>query len=140
MDNVGISWAYDNHHQNNLQVPLCKSDQVCRELWEFSGDGERYNEKIVHSFLPALFTKWREAGTNHTVTIVLISRVYYDEHEIDYAAGPLLTEWCYSQRRKYNDCIPAIQGSIERELLRQKDRDYHWEDRIEVGLPYPAVH
>ena len=63
--------------------------QVCRELWEFSGDGERYNEKIVHSFLPALFTKWREAGTNHTVTIVLISRVYYDDHEIDYAAGPL---------------------------------------------------
>ncbi|KAJ7685756.1 hypothetical protein DFH06DRAFT_1159278 [Mycena polygramma] len=63
--------------------------QVCRELWEFAGDGERYNEKIVHSFLPALFTKWREANTNHTVTIVLISRVYYDASEIDYAAGPL---------------------------------------------------
>ncbi|KAF8972648.1 hypothetical protein BDZ97DRAFT_1901173 [Flammula alnicola] len=63
--------------------------QVCRELWEFAGDGERYNEKIVHSFLPSLFAKWREAGTNHTVTIVLISRVFYDESEIDYAAGPL---------------------------------------------------
>ncbi|KAF7298947.1 DEP domain-containing protein [Mycena indigotica] len=63
--------------------------QVCRELWEFAGDGERYNEKIVHSFLPALFAKWREANTNHTVTIVLISRVYYDETEITYAAGPL---------------------------------------------------
>lgn len=63
--------------------------QVCRELWEFSGDGERYNEKIVHSFLPALFAKWREAGTNHTVTIMLISRVHYDEDEIDYASGPL---------------------------------------------------
>ena len=72
--------------------------QVCRELWEFSGDGERYNEKIVHSFLPALFSKWMEAGTNHTVTIVLISRVFYDESEIDYAAGPLQKdergEWC----------------------------------------------
>ncbi|KAF9564257.1 hypothetical protein CPC08DRAFT_816078 [Agrocybe pediades] len=63
--------------------------QVCRELWEFAGDGERYYEKIVHSFLPSLFTKWREAGTNHTITIVLISRVMYDESEIDYAAGPL---------------------------------------------------
>ena len=63
--------------------------QVCKELWQFAGDGERNNEKIVHSFLPALFTKWREAGTNHTVTIVLISRVYYDDSEIDYAAGPL---------------------------------------------------
>ncbi|KII88192.1 hypothetical protein PLICRDRAFT_41333 [Plicaturopsis crispa FD-325 SS-3] len=63
--------------------------QICRELWEFADDGERYNEKIVHSFLPALFGKWREAGTNHTVTIVLISRVYYDQSEIEYAAGPL---------------------------------------------------
>lgn len=66
--------------------------QVCRELWEFAGDGERYNEKVVHSFLPALFTKWKEAGTNHTVTIVLISRVYYDATEIEYAAGPLLRD------------------------------------------------
>ncbi|RDB22222.1 Vacuolar membrane-associated protein IML1 [Hypsizygus marmoreus] len=63
--------------------------QVCRELWEFAGDGERFYEKIVHSFLPALFSKWRDANTNHIVTIVLISRVYYEESEIDYAAGPL---------------------------------------------------
>lgn len=63
--------------------------QVCRELWQFAGDGERYNEKIVHSFLPSLFAKWAASGANHTVTIVLISRVFYDESEIDYAAGPL---------------------------------------------------
>jgi DEP domain-containing protein 5 len=63
--------------------------QVCNELWEFAGDGERYNEKIVHSFLPTLFAKWREAGTNHIVTIVFISRVFYDEADVDYAAGPM---------------------------------------------------
>lgn len=68
--------------------------QVCRELWEFAGDGERYNEKIVHSFLPSLFSKWREAGTNHTVTIVLISRVFYEESDLAYAAGPLrVDDW-----------------------------------------------
>ena len=63
--------------------------QVCRELWEFAGDGERYNEKIIHSFLPTLFEKWSEASTKHTVTIVLMSRVFYDDSEIGYAAGPL---------------------------------------------------
>ncbi|KAF9261252.1 hypothetical protein L218DRAFT_961730 [Marasmius fiardii PR-910] len=63
--------------------------QVCRELWEFAGDGERFYEKIVHSFLPALFAKWKEAGTNHTVAIVLISRVFYDQSEVEYAAGPM---------------------------------------------------
>ncbi|KAH8829331.1 hypothetical protein DL96DRAFT_1814564 [Flagelloscypha sp. PMI_526] len=79
--------------------------QVCRELWQFAGDGERYNEKIVHSFLPSLFAKWREAGTNHTVTIVLISRVYYDETEIDYAAGPLRTD---DSGRWYKDFFKVI--------------------------------
>lgn len=79
--------------------------QVCRELWEFAGDGERYNEKIVHSFLPALFTKWKEAGTNHTVTIVLISRVYYDDSEIDYAAGPLRRD---ERGRWYKDFYKVI--------------------------------
>ncbi|KAL4266799.1 Vacuolar membrane-associated protein IML1 [Pleurotus pulmonarius] len=79
--------------------------QVCRELWEFSGDGERYNEKIVHSFLPALFAKWREAGTNHIVTIVLISRVYYEQSEIDYAAGPLRVD---DQGNWYKDFYKVI--------------------------------
>lgn len=79
--------------------------QVCRELWEFAGDGERYNEKIVHSFLPALFTRWREAGTTHIVTIVLISRVYYDESEVDYAAGPLRRD---DDNRWYKDFFKVI--------------------------------
>ncbi|KAL0946407.1 hypothetical protein HGRIS_012632 [Hohenbuehelia grisea] len=79
--------------------------QVCRELYEFAGDGERYNEKIVHSLLPALFNKWRESGTNHIVTIVLISRVYYDQSEIDYAAGPLQKD---EHARWYKDFYKVI--------------------------------
>ncbi|TFY76930.1 hypothetical protein EWM64_g7082 [Hericium alpestre] len=79
--------------------------QVCRELWEFAGDGERFNEKIVHSFLPELFARWREAGTNHTVTIVLISRVYYDSSEVDYAEGPLRED---EDRRYYKDFFKVI--------------------------------
>lgn len=43
----------------------------------------------MHSFLPALFKKWRDAGTNHILTIVLISRVFYDRSEIEFAEGPL---------------------------------------------------
>ena len=79
--------------------------QVCRELWEFASDGERYNEKIVHSFLPALFSKWREAGTNHSVTIILISRVFYDQTETSYAAGPLR---CDEEGRWYKDFYKVI--------------------------------
>ncbi|KAG7093064.1 hypothetical protein E1B28_009356 [Marasmius oreades] len=79
--------------------------QVCRELWEFAGDGERFYEKIVHSFLPALFAKWKEAGTNHTVVIVLISRVFYDQSEVDYAAGPLRRD---EMGRWYKDFYKVI--------------------------------
>ncbi|KAI0053949.1 hypothetical protein FA95DRAFT_1600463 [Auriscalpium vulgare] len=79
--------------------------QVCRELWEFAGDGERYNEKIVHSFLPELMAKWRLAGTNHTVTIVLISRVFYDRTEVDYAEGPLRQD---EDGRWYKDFYKVI--------------------------------
>lgn len=79
--------------------------QVCRELWEFAGDGERYNEKIVHSFLPALFEKWREANTNHIITIVLVSRVYYDPSEIVYAAGPMRHD---DDGRWYKDFFKVI--------------------------------
>lgn len=79
--------------------------QVCRELWEFAGDGEKYHEKIVHSFLPELFTRWREAGTNHLVTIVLVSRVFYDASETDHVEGPLR---CDSERRWYKDFFRVI--------------------------------
>ncbi|KAL6301620.1 hypothetical protein BKA93DRAFT_738346 [Sparassis latifolia] len=95
--------------------------QVCQELWEFAGDGERYNEKIAHSFLPALFAKWREAGTNHIVTIVLISRVFYDHSEIDYAAGPLRQD---DEGRWYKDFFKVI---TDLEVL------YDWKPTL-VGL------
>ncbi|KAI0949833.1 hypothetical protein AcV7_008487 [Taiwanofungus camphoratus] len=95
--------------------------QICRELWEFAGDGERYNEKIAHSFLPTLFAKWREAGTNHVVTIVLISRVFYDQSEIDFAAGPLRRD---DEGRWYKDFFKVI---TDLEVL------YDWKPTL-VGL------
>ncbi|KAF7778433.1 hypothetical protein Agabi119p4_2778 [Agaricus bisporus var. burnettii] len=88
--------------------------QVCRELWEFSGDGERYNEKIVHSFLPALFTRWREANTNHTVTIVLISRVFYEESEMQ---GPIRDGALLDERGMwYKDFYKVV---TDNELIRE---------------------
>ncbi|KDN50969.1 hypothetical protein RSAG8_00598, partial [Rhizoctonia solani AG-8 WAC10335] len=63
--------------------------QVCKELWEFADDGERFTEKIVHSFFPELVYRWEEHHTNHVITVVLISRVFYDTTELEYAAGPL---------------------------------------------------
>lgn len=52
--------------------------QMSREMWEFDEDGELYFEKAVSNFLPHLFSKWKDEGTNHVVSIVLFTRVFYE--------------------------------------------------------------
>lgn len=52
---------------------------MSREMWEFDEDGELYYEKVVNNFLPQLFNRWKEQGTNHVVSIILFTRVFYDD-------------------------------------------------------------
>ncbi|KAG1464634.1 hypothetical protein G6F46_003278 [Rhizopus delemar] len=52
--------------------------QMSKEMWEFDEDGELYFEKAVSNFLPQLFNSWKEEGTNHVVSIVLFTRVFYE--------------------------------------------------------------
>ncbi|KAJ7154183.1 hypothetical protein C8R46DRAFT_1297935 [Mycena filopes] len=110
--------------------------QVCRELWEFAGDGERYNEKIVHSFLPALFAKWREANTNHTVTIVLISRVYYDASEIDYAAGPLRRDERGAWYKDFYKVITDLEVIYEWKPTLVSLKDSFWDFQRDILLTH----
>ncbi|KAG0259372.1 vacuolar membrane-associated protein iml1 [Mortierella polycephala] len=64
--------------------------QMSREMWEFDEDGEIFIEKVIFGFLPSLFARWRgkrdrkselESPTNHVVSIVLFSRIFYQEEE-----------------------------------------------------------
>jgi hypothetical protein len=56
--------------------------QMSREMWEFDEDGELYYEKAIDGFFTELFQRWKDLSTNHVVSIVLFSRVYYDEAEV----------------------------------------------------------
>lgn len=56
--------------------------QMSREMWEFDEDGELYYEKAIDGFFTELFQRWKDLSTNHVVSIVLFSRVYYDEGEV----------------------------------------------------------
>ncbi|KAG8314859.1 GATOR complex protein depdc5 [Homalodisca vitripennis] len=51
--------------------------QMSSEMWEFDLGTDVYFERAVHGFLTELFTKWKKLGTNHEVTIVLYTRVFY---------------------------------------------------------------
>ncbi|KAF9903622.1 vacuolar membrane-associated protein iml1 [Linnemannia zychae] len=64
--------------------------QMSREMWEFDEDGDIFFERVIFGFLPQLFARWRgkrdgktelEPPTNHVVSIVLFSRIFYQEEE-----------------------------------------------------------
>ncbi|KAJ3336064.1 vacuolar membrane-associated protein iml1 [Gonapodya sp. JEL0774] len=53
--------------------------QMSKEMWHFDEDGELYREKCLSGLLPELYARWRAAGANHLVTIVLTTRVFYPQ-------------------------------------------------------------
>ncbi|KAI5785575.1 hypothetical protein DFH27DRAFT_505338 [Peziza echinospora] len=55
--------------------------QMSREMWHFDteGSGEIVFNKLINGFLPELFKRWRKINAHHLVSIVLFTRVIYDE-------------------------------------------------------------
>ncbi|KXS12070.1 hypothetical protein M427DRAFT_147259, partial [Gonapodya prolifera JEL478] len=51
--------------------------QMSKEMAHFDEDGELYRGKCLNGFLLDLYERWRHMGTNHLVTIVLTTRVFY---------------------------------------------------------------
>jgi hypothetical protein len=48
-------------------------------MWNFDEDGELYFEKCLYGFLPDLFARWKQMGNNHVLSIVLFSRIFYND-------------------------------------------------------------
>ncbi|OCF30587.1 vacuolar membrane-associated protein IML1 [Kwoniella heveanensis BCC8398] len=118
--------------------------QLCQETWEFDEDGERYIEKVVHGYLPDLFSRWAEKGTSHVVTIIYFARIYYDDDDVDYLkrhdmSGSLIQDysgrWCkdffkvaidLERRNNWSEALPEIKRQLEKsekEILL----DYHFQ-------------
>ncbi|KAL7422858.1 vacuolar membrane-associated protein iml1 [Cryptotrichosporon argae] len=106
--------------------------QLCQETWEFDEDGERYYEKVLHGFLPELFSRWKATGASHLVTIILFARVYYDDDEVGYMERHDLTlglgkdyrgRWCkdffrvivdFERKADWNAALREIKLRMER--------------------------
>ncbi|XP_032791433.2 GATOR complex protein Iml1 [Daphnia magna] len=58
--------------------------QMSSEMWDFDIYGDLYFEKAVNGFLSELFAKWKRHGSNHEVTIVLFSRIFYEAESLEY--------------------------------------------------------
>lgn len=61
--------------------------QMSKEMWDFDaeGTGEIMFDKVVNGFLPELFKRWQKMQVRHLVSIVLFTRMMYDE-----AVAPIL--------------------------------------------------
>ncbi|CAG8452402.1 12536_t:CDS:2 [Ambispora gerdemannii] len=79
--------------------------QMSREMWEFDEDGELFFEKAIDGFLPEFFQRWKEVGTNHVVSIVLFSRIFYDYDEDLVNEGTVKQD---DQGRWYKDFYKVI--------------------------------
>lgn len=56
--------------------------QMSKEMWDFDaeGSGEIMFDKVINGFLPELFKKWTELKVKHLVSVVLFTRMTYEEH------------------------------------------------------------
>jgi DEP domain-containing protein 5 len=73
--------------------------QMSKEMWEFDseGSGEIMFNKVINGFLPELFKNWMSLNAHHLVTIVLFSRLEYDDdfgsrHILSLKTGRLSSE------------------------------------------------
>lgn len=54
--------------------------QMSKEMWDFDaeGTGEIMFDKVINGFLPELFKRWQELKVKHIVSIVLFTRMIYE--------------------------------------------------------------
>ena len=55
--------------------------QMCKEMWDFDADGtgEIMFDKVINGFLPELFKRWQQLKVKHLVSIVLFTRMIYED-------------------------------------------------------------
>ena len=55
--------------------------QMSKEMWDFDADGtgEIMFDKVINGFLPELFQRWQQLKVKHLVSIVLFTRMIYED-------------------------------------------------------------
>lgn len=82
--------------------PIFRSDsaryvlfiQMSREMWDFDADGtgEIMFDKVINGFLPELFKRWQLLKVKHIVSIVLFTRMIYEDRPATSSADANVSE------------------------------------------------
>jgi len=107
--------------------------QLSSESWSFDGDGSLFVEKAVTLFLPELFARWAAGATNHIVSIVLFSRVYYASDEVKHLRDVNVGK--DADDRPYRDFF-QVRARSRTELMSQSILDLEanpdWDDVLDT--------
>ncbi|VDN52047.1 unnamed protein product [Dracunculus medinensis] len=80
--------------------------QVGSEMWDMDPFGDLYFEKCLNGFFPELFEKWKSNNCAHYVTLIVVSRWYFDEDSLDDVAKEKVSKDC--RGRYYEDFYRVI--------------------------------
>lgn len=98
---LSINHIYKNGHKffssyvgNDTKV-VFRSDsarlivfiQISSEMWNFEESGQQMFHKLMNSFFPKAFQKWKDLGTHHLITIILFSSVDMADRGTLYSEG-----------------------------------------------------
>lgn len=63
--------------------------QMSKEMWDFDseGSGEILFNRVINGFLPDLFKRWADLEARHLVSIVMFTRIKYDQ-PVPITSGP----------------------------------------------------
>lgn len=58
--------------------------QMSKEMWDFDvdGNGEIMFDKVINGFLPELFKRWQQLKVKHLISIVLFTRMIYEDRAV----------------------------------------------------------
>lgn len=64
--------------------------QMSKEMWDFDagGSGEIMFDKVINGFLPELFKRWQEMKVKHLISIVLFTRMLYEDRPVTSSLKP----------------------------------------------------
>ncbi|KAL8959305.1 MAG: hypothetical protein Q9183_005657, partial [Haloplaca sp. 2 TL-2023] len=66
--------------------------QMSKEMWDFDtdGTGEIMFDKVINGFLPDLFKRWQQINARHLVTIVMFTRLEFNQAPSISSIGPII--------------------------------------------------
>lgn len=77
-------------------------------MWDMDAQGDLYFERCCMGFLPKLFTRWAEHSCAHHVSLIVVSRWYFNEKLMNDEMKQQLSGNIDHQKRYYQDFYKLV--------------------------------